>query len=161
MKCTFFFFFLLTGSVLLAQVDTVGLNRMYKRAIYFTEEKVDSIVYFANLIDRAANKWQYGEGKVLSLHLYGYYFENKADFKKAIDYYLQALYEARKLGDIEHEVKVMTDLAATYVGDTKQPQKAKEIYLECVTLNKELGDAKSLYSSYTNLGVIYDQLKAA
>jgi signal transduction histidine kinase len=153
-----FFFFLLTASSLFAQVDTAGLKRIYGRAIYFTEEKVDSILYYARFIDLAATKMQYPEGKVLALHLYGYYYENKADFKKAIDYYLQTLYEARKLNDIEHEVKAMTDLAATYVGDTKQPQKAKEIYLECVTLNKQRGDPRSLYSTYTNLGVIYDLL---
>jgi signal transduction histidine kinase len=158
MKRLSFFFFLLTASSLFAQVDTAGLKRIYGRAIYFTEEKVDSILYYAKFIDLAATKGQYPEGKVLALHLYGYYYENRADFKKAIDYYLQTLYEARKLGDIEHEVKAMTDLAATYVGDTKQPQKAKEIYLECVALNKKRGDPRSLYSSYTNLGVIYDLL---
>ncbi len=158
MKRLLFFFFLLTASSLFAQVDTAGLNRIYGRAIYFTEEKVDSILYYAQYIDLASRKIQYPEGKVLALHLHGYYYENKADFQKAIDYYLQALYEARKLDDIEHEVKVMTDLAATYVGDTKQPQKAKEIYLECVTLNKKRGDARSLFATYTNLGVIYDLL---
>ena len=158
MKRLTFFIFLLNGFSLFAQVDTAGLNRIYGRAIYFTEEKVDSILYYAEMIDHAAQRAQYAEGKVLALHLYGYYYENKADFKKAIDYYLQALYEARKLNDAEHEVKAMTDLAATYVGDTKQPQKAKEIYLECVILNKKRGDARSLFATYTNLGVIYDLL---
>jgi signal transduction histidine kinase len=152
------FFFLLTVSPLFAQVDTVRLKTIYGRAIYFTEEKVDSILYYAQIIDIAATRVQWPEGKVLALHLYGYYYENRADFKKAIDYYLQTLYEARKLNDVEHEVKAMTDLAATYVGDTKQPQKAKEIYLECVVLNKKRGDARSLYATYTNLGVIYDLL---
>lgn len=158
MKCSIFFFFLLITPALFAQADTADLKRIYLRAIYFTEEKVDSICYYADYINNAALKRQYAKGKVLALHLYGYYYQNKADFKKAIDYYLQTLYEARKLNDIEHEVKALTDLAATYINGTKQPQKAKEVYLECAGLNRQRGDAASLVSTYTNLGAIYNRL---
>jgi signal transduction histidine kinase len=71
---------------------------------------------------------------------------------------LQTLSEARRLGDIQLEVKALTDLAAIYTDDMKQPAKAKEVYLECANLNKERGDAQSLLSTYINLGAIYDEM---
>jgi len=145
--------------VLFAQPpDTLALKRAYARAMDFTEAQTDSILYYANFIDHSPLKEKFPIARVLALRVYGYYYENKADYKKAIDYYLQALYEARKLKDIHRQVDVLTDLAAVYTQDMKQPHKAKEIYLECVVLNKQLGDARSLVHTYTNLGAIYDKL---
>ena len=94
----------------------------------------------------------------MALRLFGYYFENKADYGKSIDYYLQSLDEARKTGDGQGEISALTDLAAVYTQDMKQPQKAKEFYLECVKLNKRRGNDHDLINTYTNLGAIYLKL---
>jgi signal transduction histidine kinase len=157
-KCSLFPYFLFFTSSLFAQTDTAALQKIYARAIGFTEEKVDSIGYYADAIGTISEKTHYSGGKVLALRLHGFYYENKADYKKAIDYYLQTLYEARALDDIEHEVNALTDLAVVYTMDMKQPLKAKEVYLECATLNKKRGDARSLIATYINLGAIYNHL---
>jgi signal transduction histidine kinase len=158
-KCLLFLFFLFTPTPLLfAQVDTADVERIYDHARDLSEAQVDSIGYYADYINHIALKGKYPAAKVLALRLYGWYYENKADFEKAIDYYLQMLFEARRLGDIEYEVKALTDLAAIYTDDMKQPVKAKEVYLECVRLNRQRGDARSLLDTYINLGAIYDQI---
>ena len=126
--------------------------------MHLTEAKADSIFFYADYINHAGVKAPYPVAKVMALRLYGFYFENKGNFDKAIDYYLQALAEAKSRGDIEHEVNALTDLAVVYTSDMKQPQKAKDLYLACVDLNRQMGDGNSLLSSYVNLGAIYDRL---
>jgi signal transduction histidine kinase len=149
---------LLTTLSLSGQVDTATLWQTYYRAMHFTEARVDSIGYYAAYFDHADVKDRYPAAKVMSLRLYGYYYENKANYPKAIDYYLQALDTARKLGYVEYQIRILTDLAAVYTSDMKQPQKAKDLYQECVRLNRQLGDVHSLLNSYMNLGAIYDRL---
>lgn len=123
-----------------------------------TEAGLDSIDYYARYIGHIYDTDQWPEARVMSLRLRGYYYENKAEYPKAIDYYLQALEAARKSGYIKHQTLILADLAAVYTSDMKQPAKAKEIYQECVRLNEQLGDAHSLLNCYVNLGAIYNRL---
>ena len=145
-------------SKLSAQVDTSGILTAYQKGMNYTEAQADSISYYANFIDHAIEKVNYPKAKVLALRLHGYYYENKADYKRAIDYYLQTLDEAKKIGDIDHEINALTDLTVMYT-EMKQPRKAKEVYLECVALYKQRGgDARSLVTAYINLAPLYNHL---
>lgn len=140
------------------QTDSVHVRHLYYHSMKLTEERADSIEYYAQYIGHVYEIQHWPEAKVMSLRLYGYYNENKANFPKAIDYYLQAMEAARKSGFIEHQTLILADLAKIYTSDVKQPAKAKEIYQECVRLNRRLGDAHSLLNSYINLGAIYNRL---
>lgn len=148
---------LLTTFSLYGQVDTATTWQLYYHAMHLTEDRVDSIRYYAEYMDHI-NKDQYPSAKIMSLRIYGYYYESKADYPRAIDYYLQGLGAARKLGYIEYQIRILTDLAAVYTSDMKQPQKAKDLFQECLRLNQQLGDVHSLLNSYMNLGAIYDKL---
>jgi len=139
-------------------VDTNSIRHLYYYAMKLTEARIDSIDYYANYMHQIDQKGQYPAARFMSLRLYGWYFENKANYPRAIDYYMQALDAARKLGYIEHQTEALADLAAVYTSDMKEPEKAKEIYQECVRLDRQLGDAGSLVTSYINLGAIYDRL---
>lgn len=151
------FLLLIIYSALSAQPDTAGIIAAYEKGISFTEAQVDSIRYYAEFIELAVQKTGYSKGKVMALRLHGFYYENKADYKRAIDYYLQTLDEARKIGEIKYQINALTDLAVMYT-EMKQPQKAKDVYLECVALNKKRGDAGSLVTSYINLAPLYNHL---
>jgi signal transduction histidine kinase len=140
------------------QVDTNSIRHLYYYAMKLTEARIDSIDYYADYMHQIDQKGQYPAARFMSLRLYGWYFENKANYPRAIDYYMQALDAARKLGYIEHQTEALADLAAVYTSDMKEPEKAKEIYQECVRLDRQLGDAGSLVTSYINLGAIYDRL---
>jgi len=154
-----FLFFLLSSPALFGQadIDTVGLSRVYYKAMHMTEAQTDSIAHYASYFNRLYLKGKYPKAKVIALRLTGYYYENKSDYKRAIDYYLQTLDEARKLNDIEDQINSLTDLAVNYT-EMKQPQKAKDVYLECVKLNQQRGDASSLVTSYINLAPLYTHL---
>jgi len=139
-------------------VDTNSIRHLYYYAMKLTEARIDSIDYYADYMQQIDQKGQYPAARFMSLRLYGWYFENKANYPRAIDYYMQALDVARKLGYIEHQTEALADLAAVYTSDMKEPEKAKEIYQECVRLDRQLGDAGSLITSYINLGAIYNRL---
>ncbi|HVS98218.1 MAG TPA: tetratricopeptide repeat-containing sensor histidine kinase [Puia sp.] len=156
MKSPAFFFLLLIGTTLSAQVDTAAVQRLYYRAMHLTT--TDSVRYYADSIDRLADAAGNPGMGIESLRLYGWYYENKGDYTRAVTCYYRALDSARKHGYMKRETELLADLAAVYTQDMKQPQKAKEIYRESVRLNKQLGDAHSLISSYSNLGAIYNRL---
>jgi signal transduction histidine kinase len=140
-----------------AQVDTGGILAAYKKGMSYTEAQADSISFYAEFIDHAIERVNYPKARVLALRLHGYFYENKADYKLAIDYYLQTLDQAQKIGDIDHEINALTDLTVIYT-EMKQPQKAKEVYLDCVALHKQQGDAPGLVSAYINLAPLYNHL---
>jgi len=156
-KLLSFLFLLLIGPALSAQVDTAALLRTYYRAAHLSD--ADSVKYYADSIKSLHPPGGNNDIQIMGLRLYGWYYENKGDFTKALNYYYQGLDSARKHGRISRQTELLADLAAVYTSDMKQPQKAKEIYQECVRLNKELGDAHSLIVSYANLGAIYNNLK--
>jgi signal transduction histidine kinase len=143
---------------LYGQADSVTLRHIYYHTMKLTEAETDSIGYYATYISHSYDKDHWPEAKTMSLRLYGYYYENKANYPQAINYYLQALEAARRSGYIEHQTEILADLAAVYTQDMKQPGKAKEIYQECIRLNQQLGNVHSLLNCYINLGAIYNRL---
>ena len=125
MKFLFPFLLLLASHSLVAQIDSTYLRTLYRHGMDMSEEKVDSIKYFADIIEKISEKSHYVLGQIYSLRLEGFYFENKGEYEKAIDYYLQTLDEARKVDNIEIEVSALTDLAAVYTSDLDQAQKGE------------------------------------
>ncbi|HEV9037874.1 MAG TPA: tetratricopeptide repeat-containing sensor histidine kinase [Puia sp.] len=160
MKSSYFIFTLLIGTTLSAQVDkavdTAAVQRLYYRAMHLT--LADSVKYYADSIDRLSVMSGNADMGIESLRLYGWYYENRGDYTRALGFYYTALDSARSHRYVHRQTELLTDLAAVYTQDMKQPQKARGIYQECVRLNKELGDAHSLISSYSNLGAIYNRL---
>jgi len=143
---------------LYGQADSIAIRQVYYHTMKLTEAETDSIGYYAGFIRTSYDKDHWPEARAMYLRLYGFYYENKANFPQAIDYYLQALEAARRSGYIEHQTEVLADLAAVYTQDMKQPAKAKEIYQECIRLNQQLGDAHSLLNCFINLAAIYNRL---
>ncbi len=147
---------MLIGTTLSAQVDTAAVQRLYYRAMHLT--LADSVKYYADSIEVLAVTAGNADMTIESLRLYGWYYENRGDYTRALESYYRALDSARRHQYVHRQTELLTDLAAVYTQDMKQPQKAKGIYQECVRLNKQLGDAHSLIASYSNLGAIYNRL---
>lgn len=146
----------LSAQVVTAQVDTASVQRLYNRAMHLT--LVDSVKYYADSINRLSSAAGNADMRIESLRLYGWYYENKGDYTQALGFYYRALDSARIHNYVHRQTELLTDLAAVYTQDMKQPQKAKAIYQECVRLNTAFGDAHSLIASYSNLGAIYNRL---
>ncbi len=158
MKPLCLFLLLLITTSLFGQVDTGTIQRLYYRGMHLPENNVDSIGWYADYIGKVIPKTPFPAAGVMALRLNGFYYESKGEFYKALDYYYQGLSHAREIHDIEQQTELLADLAAVYTQDLKQPGKAKEVYQECVRLNKQLGDAHSLIVSYVNLSAIYNRL---
>ncbi len=140
------------------QADTNYLKALYDRCIDFDESKTDSLVIYAGIIQKQAEKLHYNRGEVLSSRLKGIAEDLKGEYEKAIVYYFQSLDAARKLHALNYEIAALSDLAYVYV-NTKQPFRAKDMYMETARLSEEGNDISSLITAYGNLGAIYNQLK--
>ncbi|MBC7902738.1 MAG: tetratricopeptide repeat-containing sensor histidine kinase [Gemmatimonadaceae bacterium] len=147
----------LSSIQLAAQSDTSRLKALYDRCLDMDESKADSINHYANFIEEESLRLDYDRGPVLSLRLKGLAEDLRGNYSAAIGWYLQSLDAAKKLHSDSYELAALNDLAYIYVS-TKQPQKAKEMYLECVALAEKKADPYSLESSYSNVGAIYNQL---
>ncbi len=131
---------------------------MYDRCLDFSEDKIDSIHYYADYISKEADLLKYNRGSVLSLRLKGIYEDLSNNYEKAIEYYLQSLQAARLIHAPEYELAALSDLAIAYFS-IREPEKAKEFYLQCARMSESDGKIPSLINTYNNLAVIYTQLK--
>lgn len=139
-------------------VDTNQLKNLYDRCLDFSEDKIDSIHYYADYISKEADLIKYNRGNVLSLRLKGIYEDLSNNYEKAIEYYLQSLQAARLINAPEYELAALSDLAIAYFA-IREPQKAKEFYLQCARMTEGDGKIPSLINTYNNLAVIYTQLQ--
>jgi signal transduction histidine kinase/tetratricopeptide (TPR) repeat protein len=149
---------LITCACSYAQVDTNKLKALYDRCLDFSEDKIDSIHYYADYISKEAERLKFNKGNVLSLRLKGIYEDLSNNYEKAIEYYLRSLEAARLIHATEYEMAALSDLAIAYFA-IREPEKAKEFYLQCARMSEEDGKIPSLINTYNNLAVIYTQLK--
>jgi signal transduction histidine kinase len=140
------------------QADTAHLKKIYDRCLDFSEDKIDSIKYYAVFIEQESERLNFNKGPVLSTRLLGLYEDLNNNYEKAIEYYLQSLTEARKLQAPEYEMSALSDLAIVYSA-IKEPAKAKEFYVQCAQMVKVRGEVGAMVNTYNNLAVIYTQLK--
>lgn len=158
MKPWLFFLALISSVPSFSQVDTSYLKNLYDRCLDFDEDKIDSIKHYASYIETESARLNFNKGDVLSSRLKGICEELGNNYESAIRYYLLSLDAARKLHALEYEISALSDLAILYA-NIKEPQKAKEFYLQCARLSAFKGDIYSVVSTYNNLAVIYTQLK--
>lgn len=140
-----------------AGIDTAYLRAMYDRCLDFSEEKADSVNYYAEYISSKGRELKYENAAVLSLRLKGLSAELKTNYDQAINYYLQSLDEAERLSSPIYQMAALSDLAIVY-SKMKRPQEAKEFYLRDVQLARQAQQPNSLATTYNNLAVIYTQL---
>jgi len=155
-KAFLLLFLLLAGIALSAQPDSSAIQRLYYRAVHLSD--ADSVKYYADYLDRLYPQRNNSDVNIMVLRLYGWHYENKGEFTKALGNYYQALDSARKHHYLERQTELLADLAAVYTSDMKQPQKAKSIYQESVRICQTMGDPHSLIKAYCNLGAIYNRL---
>ncbi len=137
--------------------DTSYLKTLYDRALDFNSSLADSVLYYAQYIEREAQRLRFDKGAVLSLRLKGLYQELKEEYGLAIDYYYQALDQSRKLKTKEYESSALSDLATVYA-KINQPAKARDFFREAFEVSLERKEVYSIFTNGSNLGSIYTRL---
>jgi signal transduction histidine kinase len=140
-----------------AQEDTSYLKALYDRVLDFGSVKADSVLFYADYIDREAKRLDFNKGAVLSLRLKGIYQEFREEYDSAINYYYQALEQARMLKRNEYESAALSDLAMAY-NNIDQPQKARDFFKEAFQVSIQRKEASSIFTNSSNLGSIYNRL---
>ena len=154
LQVLFFCFILQTTSAL---EDTTYLKALYDRVLDFNSLKADSVLYYANYIDKEARKLDFNKGAVLSLRLKGIYQEFREEYDTAISYYYQTLEQARELKTNEYEAAALSDLAMAY-NNINQPQKARDFFKEAFHVSVQRKEVSSIFTNSSNLGSIYNRL---
>ncbi|MGN6493749.1 MAG: tetratricopeptide repeat-containing sensor histidine kinase [Agriterribacter sp.] len=139
------------------QTDTTSLKQLYDRVLDFDETKQDSVIFYAEFIERKSQELQFDKGRILSLRLRGIYKEFKNDYYAAIDYYYQCLEEARMMKSLDYEAAALGDLAIVY-NNINQPRKTKDLYTQALHIAVLRKEAHSMFTNSTNLGSIYNKL---
>ncbi len=137
-------------------VDTTYLKAVYDRALDFGVSKKDSILYYADYIEKNTLP-SFKAGKVLSLRLKGIYHEINEDYQEAINYYYQSLEEAKTLGHDGYRAAALGDLAIVY-NHLNQPYKTRDLYQEALSIARERKEVFSIFTNATNLGSVYNKL---
>lgn len=149
---------ILTRFVCPAQtVDSNFIKQLYDRTVDFSEEKIDSFLINANFIEEQSLKINFKPGKILGLRLRGLYYDLSGNYDEAIRHQLAGLRLAREGHFIEYEISALSDLAIIY-SEIKIPEKAKEVYLQCLRLTELRGEISDIISGYGNMGAIYNIL---
>lgn len=133
------------------------MKALYDRVLDFNGTKADSVLYYAGYIEKEAKKLGFDKGAVLSLRLKGIYRELREEYDSAINYYYQALEQARMLKTREYESPALNDLAMAY-NNIDQPQKAKDLFKEAFDLATARKEMFSIFINSSNLGSIYNRL---
>ena len=141
-----------------AATDTIEIKSLYDRCLDFDEAKTDSLCIYADWIDRESKLQGFDKGPVLSLRLRGICYEFQSDFNSALNFYLQSLEAARKLGQVRYIISALNDVAMTYsyIG---QPLLAKRFYLQCAELALPVGEVSTVVTTFSNLGATFNQLR--
>lgn len=140
------------------QSDTNSLKRLYDRALDFDESKIDSLRIYAAYISAQAQHLHFAPGGILANRLFGIAEDLSGNYDDASVYYMRTLDSARAIGHRGYELAALTDLGYLYV-DTKQSQRAKDIYLQALSLALQLSEVSRICTAYLNLGAIYNQLR--
>lgn len=140
-----------------AQVDTQSIKNIYDRVLEFDESKLDSIAYYASLIEKESTKLGFYKGELLSARLKGIHAEYSGDYHIATNYYLRCLEISREKKLEAYESSALSDLAYLYM-NLKNLSKAKEYYLETAKMALKRGEVSSIVTDLSNLGGIYNKL---
>lgn len=137
--------------------DTTSLKELYDRTINFSEEKLDSIAWYANYIEEQSKDIGFSKGKILATRLRGLHSDLTGNYDEAISYFLSTLTASREGHHIEYEISALSDLAIVYT-EIKQPEKARQVYLECLQLIEKRSEPHAIISGYSNIAAIYNML---
>ena len=171
MKNRFIILFYLGFSSLLMAQETVEINKLKKE---LQQELVDTSKVTIHL--KIANLYLKGKPDSTSVHLtkalelakkslhqpkiaqvytrFGYFYENKDNFKDAIKNYQAAFVIYEKLKDKRRMARTYNNLGINYSALYAE-DRAIEYYLKSLNLHKEILDEDGVASNYTNIGNLY------
>ncbi len=136
--------------------DTGKVNAMNKLSTAI--EKIgnyDSSFLYAERADSLAEKLNFQKGIIYSYINLGIFYNDRANYIKAMDYDLKSLNISEKLGYKKEIGEAITSIGIVYfnLGDYS---KSLECDLKALTIAQEIGDNDISSANLCNLGNIYD-----
>lgn len=146
---------ILFSAEITAQITSTQIDTWISTWPYDNPSKIDSILLWADQMERAAREINYPRGLLYATRMRGYFYDFSGDVEEATRHYLQFLENARRYKLLDDEISAITDLVYTYI-NTSQYRLAKELILASIPKTENEGvSARKKSILFNNLGVIY------
>lgn len=136
--------------------DTIKIDAYYHLARIFVYSNPDSAEYLVSKGMEISERIEDLNGMGEAYGWMGYLTAQKGDIAGALDYNLKSLDVAQKL-ELKAEYPVILNNLANLHVDLGNHDQSLKYFLECVAINKELGNEQSLATNYNNIGSYYRQ----
>ena len=157
-----FFLFLVTGTPLIALGNAITkeyCQNLLDSALneYSKKNYAKSIELFIKTKNFAETN-NYTKIKISALNTLGAIFHDISDYKKAMDYYLEAYSLVLNEPNMKsEESKILNNIAGLYVTDKKYDV-AADYFQKALLINKQIKDTTTMITIFNNLGVIANQV---
>ncbi len=144
----------------ISKADTNKVNYLNALAWVLSPSKADTAILLGNEALELAQKIKWKKGEALALGKLGvYYAFFKADFPKALDYYLKSLKLAEQLSLLQLQTNTLGNLAVLYKTEKDFP-KALEFFDKTLKLSLTTNYKQGILVSRINLASLYNETKS-
>lgn len=150
-------FFLLISALVVAQKDTIAIQKMMDEAYSFEQNQPEKALQLYKKTHQLSVKSNYKEGAYKSLLYSGIVFSDNGKYDSAIHYYKKTIRYCSKEKNSIGIAKGYANIANAYQfkGDYS---KAAKYYLSSIKLFEKTKDSAKISQSYQNLSALYDNI---
>lgn len=159
MRITFLnLFFIFFCSVLVAQKDTVSIQKLMDNAYSFEQNKPEKALRLYKRIHLISLKANYNDGAYKSLLYSGIVYSNIGKYDSAKYYYNKTINFCKQSKTLIGEAKGYVNLANMYQFKGDYPNAIKN-YIVSIKLFEKTKDSVLISQSYQNLSAVYNSFK--
>ncbi len=137
--------------------DTTKVNHLNRLTFEYREVgSYDTSIIFGNSALQLAQKFNFKKGIGDAYGFMGTSYYYKADYPKALDYYLKALKIDENLNNKPGIAMRLGNIGNVYSSEGDNP-KSLEYYLKALKLEEELANKKHIAAWLSNIGIVYGQ----
>jgi two-component system, NarL family, sensor kinase len=137
-----------------ANKDTIQLNKYFSSTSYYLSRNPDSAYYFADKALKLSIRIESLKHKSIADQYLGYYFTEKENFGKAIEYFLEALKIEERRNDEKRIADLKNDLGNIYQLMEKF-NKALHYYNDALGLYEKQKDTAGIAQSLFHIGHLH------
>jgi len=138
----------------LTQIDSVKMLTSYDISVQYWYLNQDSVIHYASISKQYAEKIDNPNYIAKALNSLGIGFLNKSDFRKAIQYFLDALKMNEKSGDVKNITANFNNIGTAYIR-LEDYDKALEFLLKALDKATKSNNKKQQDAILLNIGDVY------
>ncbi|MGZ3933191.1 MAG: tetratricopeptide repeat protein, partial [Bacteroidia bacterium] len=134
--------------------DSLRKEYIIKLAYYYLDSKPDSALYYANTMTVLGEKTHDQNLIARAFTILGVECENRGDYKKALNYYLDGLKICEKAANEKGAADINNNIGLVFL-DMGNYQLALEYYNKFLQYSIKINNKKNIGDAYNNIGIVY------